>query len=158
MTDLRNIFVFVRSPAWNVHLRRRFPNAHLVWALDIDALLSEVARAESGVAIIELTEDSIIQDCLKVGMASREPGKRRFFAVSGETLQPWRPLIETAGFSELFDRFSQIARLETMVHRHFQSVPASPDTIEDTIQNSLPWNPVPWNPVPWNPVHRTPGN
>ena len=142
MTPIEKISIFARSPSWKSCFKREFAGKNLSWALDIDGLLKEVAQFTGRAVVVELTADTIADDCRRVFLASNQANQTRFFAVGDIGLTPWLPLIRVCGFADcclsIGDQSGFVSRIST----HFKTLADSDQTMEERIIERLPWRPA----------------
>ena len=142
MEPTKKIVILTRSALWKACLQRNFNPTEISWALDIDALLEEVAVQTRPAVVIELVLDSIVEDCRKVLLTSQHCHRTRFFAVGDGNLQPWLPLIRVCGFADCCRNVGALPKLISQVRREDESFPRDNLTIEERVLTGLPWKPV----------------
>lgn len=138
----RQIAILAQTPLWKAWLRRNFNQTEISWALDIDALMKEVAEEECLTVIIELTPATIVEDCCKVRLSTQHCDQTCFFAVGDGKLQPWLPLIRVCGFADCCIKAEAMPKLISRIRHNVEN--HSPDnlTIEQRVSSELPWKPV----------------
>jgi hypothetical protein len=137
--------VLTRSLAWKFAMEYQlcegFRQAKVVWALDIDDLLSEVAASNATVTIVELNQDSVVDDCRKIDKATTGLPRARFFAVAEPGLKNWLPLIRVCGFADSYWSVHRLERMTNAIRRCMQTLSNDAKSIEDRVSERLPWRP-----------------
>jgi hypothetical protein len=133
---------FTRSSAWKSIIERRFSNAKICWALDIDDVLAEVAGVQHRPVIIELTANQLESDCRKVLLASNHPCQARFFAVGSSWLEDYLAAVRSSGFVDACCSIAQFDHLQRLIHRQFQHAATLDLSVEEQVIESLPWKPI----------------
>ncbi len=137
------ISILSHSPYHNSRLSDQFSSHRLSWALDIDGLLKEVAVAqEASIAIVELRSQTLAKDCEKVfQLAICNASNAVFFAIGGEEIRPWLPLVRHCGFAGYFPP-ERLRELRIPIERQQRNRGYTEDSIEDQVFAGLPWTPT----------------
>ena len=142
MNSKTKIGILTRSPLWKACLQREMGQSEISWALDIDQLIEEVATQELSTVIIELLPGTIVDDCHKVLLASRNLHQTRFFAVGDGQLRFWLPLILTCGFADCCRSAGRLPKLVSLVRFVEKNCFQASETIEEKVLKGLPWKPA----------------
>ena len=162
MQSAPKICVFARSASWKSTVQRIFdggvpveqdlpgnrrPNVNLVgailpkivWALDSEDCLLEVAGLPGAVAIIELASETAIRDCERVRLSIHSDSTGPVFAVGNESIAWALPLIRVSGFADCAFSTMQAAKIAKRIRRYLTQRPAQHVSIEQWVKENLPY-------------------
>ncbi len=142
METKARILILARTPLWKACLQRGLDGSEISWALDVDSLLQEAAVKQPPTVVIELVQDGLEENCRKIFFGSVRCYRTRFFAVAGEDLRQWLPLIRVCGFVDCCSHVGALPKLIWQIRRNDQTCHLEELSIEEKVQIGLPWKSV----------------
>ena len=148
---LVSILVLESGRHWLGGLRRFAPLNPVIAVLDLEDLEAELADRTGAIACLEidLTAPRWERRLTWVWEHRNNPWQACIFAVGDARLEQSAVGLNRAGFHHVFPGFGSLVQLPKIIERHQQRVVWPPETLEQQIQNRLPWHPVP-KPAPSN--------
>ena len=136
-----SVVVLESTGKWENAIKLACPEMGIKPLPNLEHLANQLSRKTGLIAIIEIpTELPLLMERLKfVGFNATNPSQPCFVGVVDDKLSDLKKEISQFGFCEVFDNLFQMARLLPLAHNHWKSVSWPNTSIEQRVQNSLPW-------------------
>jgi hypothetical protein len=142
MNSHGNLILLIRSNAWAAAVRRQKWPLRIRWAISLDDLLTEASRQPGSTAVIEFTGNPSVRQFEELAQVTNTPYHLNWLAVGDHSLERWRRILISLGFSDVFWSTTQASRLGELAHRHGLNSVAPTESLEQRIRAELPWKPV----------------
>ena len=136
------VAVLTRSQHWNSILKRWLTQEPIHWLFQLGELTGDLQEDPPQVAIIELVEETLEQDCLAVFEKKTLGWETKLFAVADSEMAFWLPLIRSCGFLHLATENSGHNRMREIVNTYMKSLTSPTIDIEQRVAMELPWSPL----------------
>ena len=139
MSEPIELIVLTETRRWESAIRRSFPDANTVWALNLDSIPSLYREKKFGSVIIELSDTNFEGVCRRVQSAYNNPQQWNFFAV-GEIGDLSPSALKLAGFVDWAPNFVNFSRVTRAIQTYQERAVRFPlESIEQRIWRTLPW-------------------
>ena len=133
------IIVLANSIPWCSAIERSFPKSQLSWALDLEAVSSEISAGNSCAAILEIPSQPTPNWLTTVSKLNNNAYGVLLFGVGDEQVRAWQNVLDFAGFSGKAWSLLQLSSLVSQISKHQQNSISVTGTLESSIEASLPW-------------------
>ena len=135
------IILATQCEAWTSAIVRHFPPPYrIVRALDIDEVILQ-ARPDIGcVAIVEVSPKQVLKVCKKLSSVINDPQEIRWLAVGDQLSADAILGLRHAGFEAVCTKPIAVRSLLTTINLALESAYRPLQTIEEQVQNGLPFS------------------